>query len=197
MTYEGHVSVVKHNGSTKDCWYSYTCGHCNTKVYGAVVCGYYKQLPPIKWLFCPNCGDGSVLAKNGNIYPGVLFGPNIEGLPDDISTAYREARECISFNAFTSCELICRKILMHVAVEKGAKEGDTFINYITYLENLGYITLPMKDWVTLTRKHGNKATHLLETPDKNRAESTLFFTAELLRLIYEMEYLSDRYSKQP
>ena len=137
------------------------------------------------------------MAKGGIIYPGVLFGPNIEGLPADVNSAYSEARKCMSFNAFTSCELICRKILMHVAVEKGAKEGDTFSNYVTYLENLGFVTPPMKSWVDLIREHGNKATHLLETPNKSRAESTLMFTAELLRLIYEMEYISKQYSKKP
>ncbi len=197
MAFQGHRTISKHDGSTQDSWFSYTCGHCNTKVSGAVVCGYYHEAPSVRWLWCPSCGDGSVLAKDGNVYPGVLFGPNIDGLPDDISYAYNEARKCMSFNAFTSCELICRKILMHVAVEKAAKEGDSFANYITHLESLGYITPPMKGWVELIREHGNKATHLLEAPDKSRAESTLMFTAELLRLIYEMEYLSGQYTKKP
>jgi ribosomal protein S27AE len=70
MGYQGHRSVSKPDGSTKDGWYSYICGHCNTKVSGAVVCGYYEdEEPPIKWLLCPNCGNGSVLAKDGNVYP--------------------------------------------------------------------------------------------------------------------------------
>ena len=76
MGYKGHSSVSKHDGSNKDSWYSYICGHCDTKVSGAVVCGYYEAHEhPIKWLLCPNCGNGSVLAKDGKIYPGVPFGP--------------------------------------------------------------------------------------------------------------------------
>jgi hypothetical protein len=197
MGYQGHRSVTKHDGSTKDGWYSYICGHCNTKVSGAVVCGYYEdEEPPIKWLLCPNCGNGSVLAKDGNVYPGVPFGPNIEGLPEDVLEAYKEARNCMTVNAFTSCELMCRKILMHVAVEKGAKEGDTFATYLSYLEEQGFVTPPMKGWVDLIRRHGNKATHSLESPDKKRAESTLMFTAELLRLIYEMEHISKQYTEE-
>ena len=194
MEYKGHRSVTKHDGSNKDSWYEYICGHCNTKVSGAVVCGCYASVQhTIRWLLCPNCGNGSVLAEDGNVYPGVSFGPNIEGLPENVLKAYKEARDCMSVNAFTSCELICRKILMHVAVEKGAKEGDSFTNYLSYLEEKGFITPPMKNWVDLIRQHGNKATHLLESPDKKRAESTIMFTAELLRLIYEMEHISKQY----
>lgn len=193
MEYGGHLSITKHDGSNKASWYSYTCGHCNTKVSGAVVCGCYENVQPIKWLLCPNCGNGSVLAEDGNVYPGVPFGPNIEGLPKNVLEAYKEARNCMSVNAFTSCELICRKILMHIAVEKGAKEGESFTNYLSYLEEKGFITPPMKDWVNLIRQHGNKATHLLESPDKKRAESTIMFTAELLRLIYEMDHISKQY----
>lgn len=194
MGYKGHRLVSKHDGSNEESWYTYICGHCNTKVSGAVVCGYYEAREhPIRWLLCPNCGDGSVLAKDDKIYPGVPFGPNIEGLSENVLEAYKEARNCMSVNAFTSCELICRKILMHVAVEKGAKEGESFINYLSYLEEKGFITPPMKSWVDLIRQHGNKATHLLEIPDKKRVESTIMFTAELLRLIYEMEYISKQY----
>ena len=86
---------------------------------------------------------------------------------------------------------------MHVAVDKGAKEGENFEKYVAYLESSGFVTPPMKPWVDLIRQHGNKATHLLEDPDKTRAESTLMFTAELLRLVYEMEYMSKQYGPQP
>ena len=152
--------------------------------------------PLLNGCYVQNCGNGSVLAKDGNVYPGVPFGPNIDGLPEDVLDAYKEARNCMTVNAFTSCELICRKILMHVAVEKGAKEGDMFAIYLSYLEEQGFVTPPMKGWVDLIRRHGNKATHSLESPDKKRAESTLMFTAELLRLIYEMEHISKQYTEE-
>jgi hypothetical protein len=48
--------------------------------------------------------------------------------------------------------------------------------------------------VELIRKHGNDATHELTIPDKSHAEGTLMFTAELLKLIYEMEFLTNQYS---
>ena len=191
--YQGHSRITHQNGAEKESWFSYTCASCNTKVSGAVVSNFHNGLGNIQWLLCTNCGEGSVKLSTELIFPSASFGPIIDGLPNDVKAAYTEARECISANALTACELMCRKILMHVAVEKGAKEGDTFAAYLTHLEGLGYITPPMKIWVGLIREHGNEATHLLATPTRERVESTLFFTAELLRLVYEMEFLASRY----
>jgi hypothetical protein len=42
----------------------------------------------------------------------------------------------------------------------------------------------------------NKAIHELEELEKERAESTVMFTAELLRLIYEMGYTLKQYVKK-
>lgn len=192
--------VVTHDGTTADSWHRYTCAHCGTLVSGAVIAELRQadgRSVRCKWLLCPNCKDGSVMAVDRNVYPGRPFGPVLEGLPDNVSTAYGEARRCMSVNAFTACELLCRKLLMYVAVEKGATEGDTFANYLAHLESQGYVTPPMKGWVGLIREHGNKAAHELEAPDPARAESTLMFTAELLRLVYEMEYMASKYASQP
>ena len=100
-------------------------------------------------------------------------------------------------NAYTAAELICRKILMHVSVEKGAKEGESFASYISYLEKQGYVTPPMKPWVDIIRMHGNASTHQLEAPSQGRAKSTVMFTAELLRLTYEMEYMANKFIPKP
>lgn len=199
MNFKGHRYITKPDGSTDDGWVSYTCGHCGRKVAGAVV-AYIKFQEPTgrvifnKWLLCTNCSYGSV-SINNEIFPGSPFGPQLQGLPSEVKESYQEARRCIEVNAYTAAELICRKILMHIAVEKGAKEGDSFATYITYLESSGYVTPPMKKWVDLIRQHGNHSTHKLEAPEKHRAESTVMFTAELLRLTYEMEYMAAQYTK--
>ena len=86
---------------------------------------------------------------------------------------------------------------MHIAVDKGASEGLNFTEYIAHLETQGYITLPIKLWADLIRQHANKATHLLAEASEERAQSTLMFTAELLRLIYEMEHISKQFSDIP
>lgn len=194
--FQGHRNVTHYSGQEPDSWFAYTCGHCGNKVSGAVVSAYTQRGDQklVQWLLCPACADGSVRAATGVVYPGVMPGFEVQGLPVEVGEGYTEARRCMSVAAHTACELICRKILMHVAVEKGAAEGAAFETYLAHLETKGYVTPPMKPWVALIRKHGNLATHRLAAPDAQRAESTLMFTAELLRLVYEMEHMAQRYA---
>jgi len=195
MAFGGTKQITHPDTREPDGQFTYLCAHCNVMTSGLVVARYYYGHTVI-WAICNNCGHGSVY-DNGVLYPNSKFGPIIEGLPKDVLNAYEEARSCFSVNAFTACELVCRKILMHVAVDKGAKEDEAFSYYLSVLEEKGYITPPMKKWVGLIRKHGGKATHLIEAPDQGRAEGTLMFTAELLRLIYEMEHMADKYIPKP
>ena len=179
--------------SVREAWHNYTCGHCKMKVNGKVIGAISSSDGNIKWLLCTNCDDGSIISKNNMLLPSTPFGPDIQGLPSEILAAYDEARGCYSIKAYTSCELMCRKILMHVGVDKGYAEGKPFVEYIDYIESKNYITPIMKPWVDLIREHGNSSTHKLMPPDAERSESTLMFTAELLKIVYEMEHIAKKY----
>ena len=195
--FTGHRTVNRPDGSTSDAWFPYRCGYCGRDTAGAVVASWHPADSfHVFWLACTACGNPSVADSEHMVRPGSKVGPSLEGLPADIAAAYDEARTCLGASANNACELVCRKILMHVAVEKGANEGEPFGAYITHLEQLGYVTPPMKPWVEEIRRIGNAATHKLEKPDKTRAESALMFTAELLRLVYEMEHMTRLYAPQ-
>lgn len=84
---------------------------------------------------------------------------------------------------------------MYVGVDKGAEEGENFISYINFLESEGYITPSIKEWANIIREFGNQSTHKLTPPDKERANATLFFTMELLRIIYEMKHVANKFKK--
>ena len=175
----------------------YNCGHCGRAVTGRVVSSYgNKDTPNIRFVICPSCINGSVW-KGGILIPGFNPGQNLEGLPSEIEASYEEARRCFSINAFTGCELLCRKILMHVGVDNGAQEGQSFVSYLDHLEKIGFITPPIKNWADLIRKFGNQSTHKLDPPDKKRAEATLMFTMELLRIIYEMKHIAKKFDPNP
>ncbi len=195
----GHRQVHRHDGSTPDSWIQYTCGHCGNQVSGAVIgSAADNSIGEItaRWLQCRTC-FGPSAQHEGRIFPGAAFGPVLQGLPEPVEAGYEEARRCFSTNAFTAVELMCRKILMHVACDKGAKEGQTFVSYLDYLEKEGYVTPAMRNWVKLIKDHGNESTHRLETPDQGRAAGTLLFTVQLLRTIYEMSHIAAQFATPP
>ncbi len=150
------------------------------------------ELPQIQFIICPSCIKGSIW-QTSKIIPGTKPGEKLDGLPVEIEAAYQEARSCFSINAFTACELLCRKILMYVGIDKGAEEGKPFISYLNYLEEKGYITPIIKEWADLIREFGNQSTHELIPPDENRTKATLMFTMELLKIIYEMQHVASRF----
>lgn len=195
MTFSGHRNLPRHEGGSAYDWLSYRCGHCGARTSGAVVASYptSDSSAVVRWMLCTECYRGSVWHKDGLIYPTSLFGDSLEGLPAGVAEAYEETRRCMGIRAYSAAELLCRRLLMHVAADKGAAEGLSFEAYLKHLESQGYVTPPMKPWVDLVRKHGNKAAHKLDPPDQKRAEATFLFTAELLRLVYVMDHHAKSY----
>ncbi|WP_082598566.1 MULTISPECIES: DUF4145 domain-containing protein [unclassified Kitasatospora] len=172
----------------------FTCGHCGREAVAAVIAEATTQgTQSVRWVRCSGCHAGSVYSTDSQ-FPAPLPGEGLDGLPEDIKSAHQEARSCAGVEAYTSCEMMCRKILMHVAVDKGAQEGKTFATYIEYLETGGYTTPPMKPWVDIIRKNGNVAVHEIPATNKDRALSTLIFTEQLLRTVYVMEHLAQKFA---
>lgn len=194
VTYVRMPNASQLDASNPAAWEQITCGHCGTRVSAAVV-AFINMEVNVRWLRCTadGCGLGLV-AVDSSLYPSGLPLRNIDGLPSEVRDAYNEARRCFSVEAYTGSELLCRKILMHVAVEKGATEGADFSSYLKYLADAGYITPPMEPWVALIREHGNRSTHDIAPPERNRAASTLSFTEQMLRSIYEMAYLANKFA---
>ncbi|MEH1166741.1 DUF4145 domain-containing protein [Micromonospora sp. CPCC 205539] len=174
----------------------YRCPHCGSKTNAAVIAHTTGNNEFVGWSRCLGCGKG-VVHNNGTMSPSTLAGEVVEGLPIEVEAAFLEARQTAGSGAFTSCELMCRKILMHIAADKGAQEGKTFVEYLDHLTTTGYITPPMRPWLDLIRTHGNLSTHRLEAASQERALNTLAFTTQLLRLVYEMEHRAQSHVTAP
>ena len=170
---------------------TFLCGHCENHVSGVVVA--FLEQSPTQWLLCPNCGHGSVRIQGCIIHPPPLSVRQVNGLPNEISLVYDEARKSFSSNIYTGCEILCRKILMSAAVFKGASKGENFVYYVNYLKSKGHITESMKDMADIIRDNGNRAAHEIEQPDKSRAEITLRFTSNVLWSVYEVEHQLKEY----
>jgi hypothetical protein len=143
ITHYGHTSKGLRSTSYDDAWQDFTCGICDRAVHGVVVARYDDD---IAWLMCPRCGGPHAYAL-GHTAPLPMPGPAIEGLPDAVSRSYDEARRALAARAPTGCELICRKILMHAAVDKaGAEKGKPFVTYIDALQAAHHVTPVMRPW---------------------------------------------------
>lgn len=160
----------------------YTCGWCSNLVGTPV--GFYDQKGVGGRIhICPHCEKPTVFSERQ--VPGVAYGAPVEHLPADISSLYQEARQSTSASCYTGAVLICRKLLMNIAVSQGAKEGGTFISYVEYLADNGYVPPNGKGWVDHIRKKGNEATHEIVLMTNGDAKELISFVEMLLKFIYE------------
>lgn len=159
----------------------FSCGWCNNVV--ATPIGFHSQ-GGYRIHICPHCDKPTAFA-DGKQIPGIAYGASVGHLPPDISSLYQEARSCTSASCYTAAVLICRKLLMNVAVSQGAKAGDTFISYVEYLAANGYVPPNGKGWVDHIRKKGNEATHEIVLMSLDDAQELISFVEMLLKFIYE------------
>src|SRR4051794_30774211 len=106
------------------------CGFCGREVasnqgWEAVEYDYQAtgNVVSVSAAICPRCDLPSIIGKQGDAVPPSPFGNPVDHLPPDVNGLYEEARRAVGHGAPNSAALACRKILMHVGVEKGADEG--------------------------------------------------------------------------
>ena len=81
--------------------------------------------------------------------------------------------------------MLARKILMHIAVERGADPGKSFAYYVSYLVDNNYVPPDSRDWVDEIRENGHEANHEIREVTIEQARSVLDFVTMLLELLYE------------
>ena len=163
---------------------SYVCGHCGKNVGPDKG---YTAGPGVCIFLCSYCTRPTFFddAVESQI-PGPLVGDRINHLPADVEALYNEARACVTVSAFTPAVLACRKLLMHIAVEKGAEEGKQFAYYVGYLNEKHFIPPDGKGWVDYIRKRGNETNHQIILMDKQDATALITFAGMLMKFIYEL-----------
>ncbi|SDI57287.1 DUF4145 domain-containing protein [Desulfosporosinus hippei] len=165
---------------------TFNCGYCGNSIasnmgYNAKSSTSYNNNGYI--YICHHCNNPTYFHNNIQ-FPGAIYGESVTDVPELESNLYNEARSCISCNAYTAAVLCCRKLLMNIAVSRGAKEGLKFIQYVEYLAQGGFIPPDAKEWVDHIRKKGNEATHEIAIMTKQDAEDLIDFVEMLLKIIY-------------
>jgi Domain of unknown function (DUF4145) len=173
---------------------NYTCGHpsCGKDV-GADKGWIHRKhtssnlVQPDGYIYlCPLCKNPTFFdISSGLQLPGVSLGSEVQHLPSEVEPIWSEIRTCTSHGAFTSAVLSGRKLLMHIAVEQGAKPGLNFVHYVDYLIDNHYAPPNSRSWVDKIRTYGNEATHEIVLKTKDEADDILTFLEMLLKFIYE------------
>jgi hypothetical protein len=169
---------------------SYVCGFCGRYVgpshgYLGEVHDGTRNVPNPKIYICPNCQKPTFRQGEEQV-PAPVFGNPVSSMPTEVGSLYDEARRCMSVSAYTAAVLLCRKLLMHIAVEKGAEEGKPFIEYVEYLSNKGYVPPDGKGWVDHIRDKGNEANHEIAEVGIEDAKDLISFSEMLLRFVFEL-----------
>lgn len=169
---------------------AYTCGHCGNKVSSdrGLCLSFHKDGSGVQVggvFICPNCKCSTFFTPDGDQIPGPIVGSPIKHVPENVNVLYDEARKTLSNNCNTACVMICRKILMNIAVAEGAADNLKFIEYVEYLSTQGYIPPNGKEWVNYIRKRGNEANHEIVIMAKSDANKLLHFIEMLLKFVYE------------
>ena len=169
----------------------FTCGHCGTLTATAqrmiLIVGGYEQDPAeaVEIRICMNCWAPTYIGPHGQV-PAPRVGKMVEHLPPEVESAYREARDAFAAGASTATALMCRKILMNVAVTAGAKPNLNFFEYVDYLTTNHYVPPGSDKWLTHIRKGGNDATHEISATKSEDAAELLRFTQSLLTYMFEL-----------
>lgn len=170
---------------------SYVCGYCGVYVasekglkLSKIVNSGYLETSDDGVYICTNCHMPSFFYNNIQV-PGNKFGSPITNLPDEVNKVYEEARSAFSANAFTGVVLLCRKLLMNVAVDQGADPNLRFVEYVDYIDSNHIAGINSRNWIDQIRQFGNQANHEIEVNSKEDAELILKFCEMILKITYE------------
>ncbi len=133
---------------------------------------------------CHSCNKPTFIFGD-EITPSAPLGNAVQKLPQDIEEVYEEIRQATSVNSYTAAVMVARKLLMHIAVEKGAEENKAFQYYVGYLESNHYTPPNSNVWVDKIRQLGNEANHEIVIMTRDQAHLILTFLEMLLKFIYE------------
>ncbi len=182
---------------------SFICGNCNSDISSEKgFNGIFQEknsrgqniAHPVQIYICHKCTMPTFICSiKGIKIPGNTFGKRVEHITDEaVESLYEEARKCMKINSYTAAVLCCRKLLMQIAVSKGAEPGKPFFQYVEYFKENNFIPPGSEDWVDHIRKKGNEANHEIKIMELEDAEDLINFIEMLLKIIFEFPAITKK-----
>lgn len=137
---------------------------------------------------CPDCGGATTFVRDEQ-YPKPLLGDSLDPRNKSrdvqlVIALYNEARVAISQGASSCAVLLFRKLLMHIAVEQGAKAGLRFVQYVEFLKDQGVVGKPMHGLLSRIKDDGNEENHEIVRATPEKAQDLLTLVTLLIRSVY-------------
>ncbi len=173
---------------TRPRWREFICGECGSPVQGRVVADLLRKDGDMTlWCLCPCEGASVILERNGNVIrqsPVALQFTAAPDWPTTLKQLYEEAAKSHAANAHTAAAMVCRKVLMVCACEKGAKDGLTFTQYVDHITK-NVLTFPAaQNAIDAIRGIGNDANHQVAMVNQADAERAMRIVTYMLNTIY-------------
>ena len=164
----------------------FRCGHCGRE--SSYSTGYHLERGghDVVISICNSCNRPTFIENTVRI-PGEPVGREVKHLKDNVGPLWLEARNAARANACSACVMVCRSIIMHVAVEKGATPNGRFAAYVDYLATHHHVPVGAKGWVDRIRVLANDAAHELVVMTPAQMKLAMLFTEKLLEMTYELE----------
>lgn len=159
----------------------FVCGHCGRDVTAEK--GYRSAGDAGLIYICHRCKRPSFFANDSQV-PGPTPGAEIEHLPEAVEELWGELRRAMSVRSWTLVVMACRKMLMNVAVDQGAKEGLKYSAYVDWIAK-NKLAPGNMEWIERIRDIGGEANHVIAASDETDALDVVSFLEHLLRTVYE------------
>ena len=172
---------------------TYPCGACGKTTNGRVLCEATRRSDSAHiswcWCSCDNAEPTVIVEKEGRVITQLPNARDFSRSPDwptNLAELYDEAAKSYAAGAYTATTMVCRKLLMAIACDKGETDGKKFTEYVDHITNKVLVFPDAKTPIDAIRTIGNEATHevkIVNQPDATRAMKIVTYT---LNTIYSL-----------
>jgi hypothetical protein len=191
MTNEESIAVIKKRINPNHI--GFLCGACGESTNGRVIACMTRSLDgaDVFWCHC-SCQREEptlIVAKGTSTVSQLPLAQAFHAStswPGDLQRLFDEAAKAFAAGAYTASAMAARKVLMACACEKGAKEGENFLDYVTHITDKVLLYPPAKASIDRIRTIGNEANHKVAFVSRDDAQRALEIVRYMLNTIYAL-----------
>lgn len=172
---------------------TYACGACGSTTNGRVVCEVQRKMDGAQifwcWCSCDKAEPTILIEMDGTMLTQLPIAREFRSgadWPTNLTSLYDEAAKAYSAGAFTAATMVCRKLIMACACDKGETDGKAFTAYVDHLTTNVLAFPAAKTPIDAIRQIGNEANHEVKIVNQADATRAMKIVTYLLNTIYSL-----------